>query len=389
MRLTNAIYAFVKMDSSGRLTMPSGDLSQQRLNELLAARRVHIENGKDFKVSFAIGGWVDSNFFSDVLNNRGTRAVFITEIQQMLEKYEFDGIDLDWEYPITGGAVTGLPADRANYVTFLGELRQKLGKNRLISIAAAAGQEAFTGFDVKNIVKYVDWIGVMSYDFFGAWDSKWGAFVGPNAPLYHSAPPGYSGKLNVNWAIKQYACIGRQPNKIVMGVPFYGRFWYKTVAGPEKDYPIYRTAEIDSNGAYGGSVAYWELLDDWKIESNSGYKKHWDNGSMTPWAIHNGLVVTYDNEKSIAAKIQYANDKNLAGVMIWAVDQDSTDNRLIDSVFKGLCDVAVDNSNKFKCNPLGEEKRWWTLIEDKDKAGMCGKNAPLYNGNDYLFPFLN
>lgn len=84
----------------------------------------------------------------------------------------------------------GIAADKENYVTFLRELRAKLGIDRLISIAGGAGTEAFNGFDVPNIVKYVDWIGVMSYDFFGAWDSQWGAYVGPNAPLYHSAPPG-------------------------------------------------------------------------------------------------------------------------------------------------------------------------------------------------------
>lgn len=382
MYLTNAIYSFVEMNSSGHLKIPDGLVSVKRLNELMTARRVHIENGKDFKVSFAIGGWEDSKYFSLVLNRDASRNLFINEIERIIETYDFDGVDIDWEYPITGGAVQGIPEDRENYVTFLRALRQKLGRNRLLSIAAGAGQESFTGFDVKNILKYVDWIGVMSYDFFGAWDSQWGAYVGPNAPLYHSAPPGYSGKLNVNWAMKQYTCIGAQPNKIVMGIPFYGRFWYKTVAGKdEKNYPIFRTAEMDSShGTYGGSAAYWELLDEWNINGNAVYEKHWDKRSMTPWAINNGLFVTYDNEKSIAAKVQYANGHNLVGVMIWAVDQDSTDHELLGTVFNSLCDDSVGNANTFKCNPLGTEKRWWTLVEDKDKAGACGKNAPLYKG---------
>lgn len=84
----------------------------------------------------------------------------------------------------------GISADKENYVIFLRELRQKLGDDRLISIAAGAGQEAFTGYDVPNILKYVDWINVMTYDFFGAWDSQWGAYVGPNSPLHYSAPSG-------------------------------------------------------------------------------------------------------------------------------------------------------------------------------------------------------
>lgn len=371
------------MDLAGHLKIPDGQISRTRLDELMTARRVHMEKGFKFQVSFAIGGWEDSKYFSSVLRQTDVRSTFVTEIHNMIETYAFDGVDIDWEFPVTGGAVDGIPEDRENYVQFLRELRAKLGTNRLISIAGGAGQEAFRGFDVKNIIKLVDWIGVMSYDFFGAWESKWGAFVGPNAPLYHSAPPGYSGKLNVDWAIKQYACNGdKQPNKIIMGVPFYGRWWYKTVAGAHSnDFPLFRTAELHSNGAYGGSAAYWELLDEWKIDDDrSAYEKHWDDRSKTPWAVKNDLVVSYDDEKSIAAKIQYANAHNLGGVMVWAVDQDDRHYRLLSTVFNELCHVAVGNANTFKCNPLGDEKRWWTLTEDKDKAGMCGKNAPLYNG---------
>lgn len=382
--LTNAIYAFAEMDSNGNLKLPEGVLSQKRLNELLDAREAHVEKGLDFKVQFAVGGWANSEHFSSVLNDVDSRQFFIGEIERIIEKYNFDGVDIDWEYPITGGAVQGIQEDRVNYVTFLRELRQKLGENRLISIAAAAGTEAFTGFDVKNIVQFVDWINVMSYDFFGAWDSKWGSYVGPNAPLYHSAPPGYSGKLNVDWALRQYTCNGKQSNKIVMGVPFYGRYWSKTVDGKDPDnFPLFRMAELD-DGIYGGALAYSEILDEWKIESDSAYNKFWDARSKTPWAIKNGLVLTYDNEKSIEAKVKYANEHNLAGVMIWAISQDSKDNKLLETAYKSLCHVSVGNENTYKCNPLGEEIRWWTLTEDKDKAGMCGKNAPLYKGKRFL-----
>lgn len=378
--LTNAIYAFVEMDLNGRLKLPNGLGSKQRLNELMIARRVHSAKGLNFKVSFAIGGWEDSKYFSRVLQRSDTRNVFIAEIQRIIQEYNFDGVDIDWEYPVTGGAVEGILEDRENYVTFLRDLRAKLGTNRLISIAAGAGQEAFTGYDVKNIVKYVDWIGVMSYDFFGAWESKWGSFVGPNAPLYHSAPPGYSGKLNVDYAIKKYSCIGKQLQKIVMGVPFYGRFWSKTIPGKySNNYPNFRTAEM-SNGKYGGEVTYRQLQDNWKISSDSTYEKFWDDRSKTPWAMKNSLVVTYDNEKSIAAKIQYANTNNIGGVMIWSIDHDDTNFKLLETVSKNLCHVSVGNANKFVCNPLGDEKRWWTWTDDKDKAGMCGKNAPLYKG---------
>nr|UDL18262.1 chitinase-like protein [Bemisia tabaci] len=378
--LTNAIYAFIDMDASGRLSLPSHSMSRERLIDLVLAKKVHMDQGLSFKVSFAIGGWENSKHFSAVLSGGESRNTLINEIDRIMNLYQFDGVDIDWEYPVTGGATEGKPEDKGNYVTFLRELRAKLGANRLISIAAAAGQEAFAGFDVPNLLKHVDWIGVMSYDFFGAWDSQWGAFVGPNSPLKHAAPTGYSGKLNVDWAIKQYECNGNDPAKIVMGVPFYGRFWHQTSPGKDPNYPLYRTAERLNNGSYGGSAPYWEVLNEWHLNENSAFQKNWDARSSTPWATDGKLVLSYENERSIAEKIKYANEHNLGGVMIWSVDQDSSDFVLIDTVFKTGCKGGSGGGIKYKCNPLGTEKRWWTWLEDKDKAGMCGKMAPLHKG---------
>lgn len=378
--LTNAIYAFMDMDASGHLSLPPHSMSKERLIDLVLAKKVHMDHGLSFKISFAIGGWENSKHFSSVLSSGGGRNLLINEIERIINQYQFDGVDIDWEYPLTGGATEGKLEDKDNYVIFLRELRKKLGKDRLISIAAAAGQEAFAGFDVLNLVKYVDWIGVMSYDFFGAWDSQWGAYTGPNSPLKHAAPPGYSGKLNVNWAIKQYVCNGKDPSKIVMGVPFYGRFWYQTSPSKDASYPLYRMAERLNNGSYGGSAPYWQLLNEWNLNGNSILQKNWDKRSQTPWATDGKMILSYENERSIKKKIEYANEHNLGGVMIWSMDQDSSDFVLIDTVFKSGCHAASGGGIKYKCNPLGTEKRWWTWIEDKENAGMCGKMAPLYKG---------
>lgn len=193
---------------------------------------------------------------------------------------------------------------------------------------------------------------------------------------------GYSGKLNVNWAIKQYVCSSEQTSKIVMGIPFYGRFWYQTTASQQSKYPLYRKAERLNNGSYGGAAAYWEILDEWNVERNSVYQKNWDELSQTPWATDGTLVLSYENDKSISKKVDYANEHQLGGVMIWSIDQDDMSYNLLKTVFNGACYKSGGGNglNTFKCNPIGTEKRWWTWLENKEKAGMCGKNAPLYNG---------
>ena len=96
----------------------------------------------------------------------------------------------------------------------------------ILTIAGAAGAWVIEpGFYLTGIAEIVDWINVMTYDYFGAWESQWGGYTGPIAPLFFGAPAGYSGKLTVDYTMRHYSCVIRNPEKIVMGLGFYGRFW--------------------------------------------------------------------------------------------------------------------------------------------------------------------
>ena len=54
------------------------------------------------KVTVALGGWNDSkgNKYSRLVNNPTSRKKFTDEVMKFIEKYDFDGLDLDWEYPV-------------------------------------------------------------------------------------------------------------------------------------------------------------------------------------------------------------------------------------------------------------------------------------------------
>ena len=54
------------------------------------------------KVTIALGGWNDSkgNKYSRLVNNPASRKKFTEEVMKFIEKYDFDGLDLDWEYPV-------------------------------------------------------------------------------------------------------------------------------------------------------------------------------------------------------------------------------------------------------------------------------------------------
>jgi len=215
-------------------------------DETVAKKRLenflNVVNGnKHLRGLFAVGGWENSNHFSSISASASKREIFIGSVVKFLEEYKFSGIDLDWEYPVTGGAVEGVASDRENYVTLVKEMREKLdahaqasvrSEKYLITFAGAAGQWTLDpGYDLPSLLLYVDWVNLMSYDFFGPWESKWGAYTGAPSPLYYGNPKGFSGKVNADWSAKYYVCRTKSPHKVVMGVPFYGRYW-KNVGDP-------------------------------------------------------------------------------------------------------------------------------------------------------------
>uniref|UniRef100_A0A8D8U6W9 Chitinase A1 n=1 Tax=Cacopsylla melanoneura TaxID=428564 RepID=A0A8D8U6W9_9HEMI len=397
-RLTHVIYAFIEMNADGSVAIGSADratsedpekdkrVTLERLERLmdLASHFPHL------KVMFAVGGWANSQYFSAMAASPDSRIRFIGSIIKLIEKFGFDGVDIDWEYPVTGGAQEGTASDKQNYVLLMQELRTALDNfasrvNReekfLISFASAAGQWTLDpGYDLPGLLKYADFVNVMSYDFFGAWESKWGAYTGPPAPLFFGMPPRFSGKTNTDWTMKYYACKTKMPHKINMGVPFYGRFW-KNVGDPvDKTDGMWRMATA-VNGKFEGGYSPWNDIES-EYLANGQFEKHFHEKSKTPyaWNPSTKTFLGYENEVSLTHKKNYAVDKNLGGIMIWALEQDDDDLSLLKTVASAnLCSKSDPNLVNFKCSPI-DEKRWWTSEDGDDKAGLCGRSAPLYKG---------
>lgn len=396
--LTHMIFAFIEMRADGSLVVGSADPSnaeatasktEARLKQLM---NVKAKTGFRLKTLFAVGGWENSQHFSATAASAQLRSNFIRDVLVILQKYNFDGVDIDWEYPVTGGAQEGSSSDKENYVTFLSEIRDnmaalQLSEGRsdayLLTIASAAGSWVLdVGYDLEKIIDIVDWINVMTYDYFGAWESKWGAYTGPPAPLYHGTPKGFSGKMNADYTLKYYVCNTKKPEKIVMGVPFYGRYWYNVGDAIEAGDSLWRLAEPNNQQRYEGGFSSWR-----DIESNwlnrEGYESIYHEKTATPylWSASHRALLAYDNARSLQAKVQYAASHSLGGVMIWAIDLDNDNDDLLRSIHSaGICSTS-SSEQSYRCNPLGTEKRWWTP-EDKqpEKAGMCGRMAPLYKG---------
>lgn len=354
--LTHAVFAFFQTFEDGSVRLGTADPTNSKdVGDDLEIARTRLANFKriasafsSMKTMFAIGGWENSNYFSGIASNPQKRLKLIASILEIIDEHNFDGVDIDWEHPVTGGAVEGVPADKPNYVTLLEEIRNafnaheaKTGRSNhlLISFAGAAGQWTLDpGLDLPNMLKYADFANVMSYDYFGAWTSKWGAYTGSPSPLYFGNPKGFSGKVNADWSIKYYVCRTKEPHKVNMGVPFYGRFW-KNVGEPiDPNDGMWRKAE-QVNGIFeGGFVTWKEVKEKWI--NDPGFKVTMHEKSKTPyaWNAATKTFLGFENPESLAFKVQYAEEKNLGGLMIWAIDQDDDDYSMLDTLLRAnLC----------------------------------------------------
>ena len=288
------------------------------------------------KVLISIGGYAWSGNFSAAALTDASRQAFVKScIDLYFKTYKgvFDGIDIDWELPVSGGLVKGRTEDKHNFTLLLAELRRQLdelgsanGTHYLLTIAAGGGPGMDQHYERDQIAQYLDWVNLMTYDLHGTWD----LVANFNAPLYQDSNDPGDSSLNVDAVVQDYLAAGIPADKLVMGVPFYGHAW--AGVGSNAD-GLFQSGLGPKMGRFeSGSLNYTEILMDYLPT----YKRSWDSEAQVPWLydINSAVFVSYDDPQSIAAKAGYAQDKHLAGIMIWELSQGNAD--LLDAIQTGF-----------------------------------------------------
>ena len=284
-------------------------------------------------------------FFSQMAANQENRTALIASIMDFTKQYGFDGIDLDWEYP--GSTEHGGTADDYNnYLLFLKELKEALtsaastlkvtlASPAIIPSSTVAGTYSTSAGDKQNIdpqnpetyfawlkecSAYLDWFNIMCYDYYGAFTEE-GTTL-PNAPVKEGDP-----LSSVAKTIQCYLDAQIDPQKIVMGIPSYGRTYAGVeFAGSKYGPGNHYTGGPDVPGEFTGTpgfLAYYEIMD--QIDTKQWLIGGFDQDSQTPYAYNESgkRWVSYDNQDSIAAKVAIVKEKNLAGAMLWSLDDDA------------------------------------------------------------------
>ena len=322
-KLTHINYAFANI-VDGKAVLGYPDVDAKNFEGLRALKKTNPK----LKLLVSVGGWAWSKHFSDVALADASRTVFADSVVVYMQKYQLDGVDIDWEFPVGGGdpGNSARPEDKRNFTLLLQAVRKALdaaGKKAkqqyLLTIASNPGPDYLRNTELGEVAKAVDWINVMGYDYHGPWGKR----AGPLAPLWADAKDdtqtATSGRF-VAAGIEGHIKAGVPLNKIVLGVPFYGYVWKGC---PDAMHGQYQTCAGAGKGTWEeGSLEYADIVANYL--SQPGFTRYWNDATKTPWLYNpeSGIYITYDDPESMGHKLDYVVKQKLGGVMIWELTTD-------------------------------------------------------------------
>ncbi len=281
------IYAFVEINKDGSLLVPTPTFLKQMVNMR--------KSKPGLKVIAAIGGW-GADGFSDASLTPSSRYKFAREVNKLINEYNLDGIDIDWEYPANKAAgITAREEDKENFTLLLTAIRDVIGNDKWLSVAGTGDINYINkSADIPAISKIINYFNLMSYDFTAGETGDRGKKHQAN--LFDSDLQ--LNDLSVDKWVQNLIKAGMPSEKILLGVPFYGRLGAKTTVSNDE----LRKNYINKNGYF--------------------YK--FDKDAKVPYLVDKdgNFAMSYENELSLFYKGQYVLNNCLGGIFSWTSTYD-------------------------------------------------------------------
>ncbi|XP_039467924.1 acidic mammalian chitinase-like [Oreochromis aureus] len=313
---THVIYTLATINSFNQIS-PVEWNDQQLYSSLNSLKNVN----PALKTLLSVGGTVNGvSPFIAMVARPESRAAFISSVISFLHTHNFDGINLDWEYPGHNGSPVG---DKEKFTLLVTELAKAFeddakdsGRSQLLLSASVAGirQTIDRAYEVNKIVPHFDFINIMTYDFHGHWE----AVTGHNSPLYSSsADPGSQIHYNINSSVFYWISLGAPSGKLLLGFPTYGRTYRLSSGATGLGAPANGPADPGPYTQTAGFWAFYEICDFINTASVG-----WISEQEVPYATYGSSWLGYDDKRSYSSKVQWMTANNLGGAHVWTLDMD-------------------------------------------------------------------
>ncbi|KAJ9194064.1 CAZyme family GH18 [Paecilomyces variotii] len=387
---THINYAFASIDPLTFEVRPA-NLDEVPLYSRLTALK---NDDPDLKVNIAIGGWSfndpgpTTTTFSDLAASEENQRKFFKSLTSFLATYNFDGVDIDWEYPAADDR-SGRPEDFANFPKFIANLKRALqgtGGRDGLSVTLPASYWYLQHFDIQNLAKNVDYFNVMSYDLHGTWDkgNKWtGAFLDSHTNLTEIETV-----LDLIWRNDINA------DQIVLGLAFYGRAF--TVADTSCMTPGCMFASGSNPGpcSHTSSMLMNSEID--QIIADRNLQPTLDVNAAVKLLSWDDQWVTYDDYDTFSIKTDFARSECLGGVMVWAISHDTADGKYSEALsrvtsrsFTSLSIKVKEGTESSDLTVISKQHQQckWTGCRENCPAGyaMISRSDPGYRKGEYMY----
>ncbi|KAG6494426.1 class V chitinase CHIT5-like [Zingiber officinale] len=307
--LTHVYYAFVQVDpATACVALTAND--SLALPLFAAAAHGHVS---PVKAILSVGGAsaIASANFARIAANASARSAFAASAVAVAGEYGLDGVDIDWEYPQS-------PQEMSDYVALFSELRREAGAaGRCLLLTAAVHYSATApgktveaypvSYPAAEMAAELDWVNVMAYDLHGNWDAT---ATGAHSGLFDA-----QSDLSASYGLATWLSAGMPAEKLVMGVPLYGRT-YNLTDGEEHG------IGAPARGVGPGDAGVLTLSEVVEFNGKNRATVVHDEAKVATYSFAGETWISYDDSWSATRKAEYARGIGLRGYFLWAIGFD-------------------------------------------------------------------
>lgn len=320
------------------------------------------------RILLSVGGGADDQDdtkYMTLLEAAESRIAFVNSAHTLLKAYNFDGLDLAWEFPtnkpkkvrstlgslwhgfkkkigVSKGKVDDKEEEhREQFTALVRELKNVFRHDGLLlSLSVIPNVNSTIYYDTRALMQHLDWVNLMGFDY--QTPKRNPKEVDYPAPLYELIDRHPDN--NLDHSVRRWLETGAAPTKLIVGIPTFARCWKMTTDSAISGVPPFETDGACDEGPYtknSGLLSYAEVCAkmntpvsakgaDKRLRKVGDPSKRYGTYAFRLPDENNefGMWVGYEDPDTAGNKASYAKAKGLGGISINDLSLDD---------FRGLC----------------------------------------------------